>query len=355
MTIESNTINSTSEITDDIIRRQLDRKRVLDHELQRDKQRLEIMQYDITILERSFTVSDLDRLIEEIQFLRSECNKMSEILDKAGVHAIGDTTTNISNSISGINGEFYFNLKLFFNLLILFAALSINSSGQQMQHISGTATSIGGRLTPKPPRPPIPSALRTVTSPQRSQHMPPLYPPIQPTFGYNSQSSSFFENENDDFGRINSSNMMNNNMDCNNMQPWTCSACTFHNHPLLNKCEQCEQPRIPTGTIQISATHFQPQLENVHYQQSVVASAATINANNNSIHNIPFQVNQEPFSPQLELTNSVQLMPNVNRDLNNQRTLNSSASMENILNSRGLDNSGNKKGFKKGHRYTPSM
>lgn len=119
MTIESN-INFTSEITDDIIRRQLDRKRVLDHELQRDKQRLEIMQYDITILERSFTVSDLDRLIEEIQFLRSECNKMSEILDKAGVHALGDTTTNISNSISGINGEFFYNLKLFLKLIDFF-------------------------------------------------------------------------------------------------------------------------------------------------------------------------------------------------------------------------------------------
>lgn len=106
MTIESNS-NFTSEIiiADDIIKRQLDRKRVLDCELQRDKQRLEIMQYDITILERSFSVSDLDRLIEEIQFLRSECNKMSE--------ALGDTTTttNISNSISGINGKL---LRFFF-------------------------------------------------------------------------------------------------------------------------------------------------------------------------------------------------------------------------------------------------
>lgn len=25
---------------------------------------------------------------------------------------------------------------------------------------------------------------------------------------------------------------------------WQCHLCTFRNHPLLNKCEQCEMPRI---------------------------------------------------------------------------------------------------------------
>jgi hypothetical protein len=29
---------------------------------------------------------------------------------------------------------------------------------------------------------------------------------------------------------------------------WTCSECTFRNHPLLDKCEQCEMPRILLGT-----------------------------------------------------------------------------------------------------------
>ena len=28
---------------------------------------------------------------------------------------------------------------------------------------------------------------------------------------------------------------------------WNCSACTFLNHPLLNKCECCEMPRISAG------------------------------------------------------------------------------------------------------------
>lgn len=28
---------------------------------------------------------------------------------------------------------------------------------------------------------------------------------------------------------------------------WTCHVCTFRNHPLLDKCEQCEMPRIVPG------------------------------------------------------------------------------------------------------------
>ncbi|XP_054268976.1 TGF-beta-activated kinase 1 and MAP3K7-binding protein 3-like isoform X1 [Macrosteles quadrilineatus] len=40
---------------------------------------------------------------------------------------------------------------------------------------------------------------------------------------------------------------------------WTCHVCTFHNHPALNKCEQCDMPRIITGSetqnIHIHVTH----------------------------------------------------------------------------------------------------
>ena len=28
---------------------------------------------------------------------------------------------------------------------------------------------------------------------------------------------------------------------------WSCSACTFLNHPALNKCECCEMPKLSTG------------------------------------------------------------------------------------------------------------
>ncbi|KAG8237081.1 hypothetical protein J437_LFUL005188 [Ladona fulva] len=44
---------------------------------------------------------------------------------------------------------------------------------------------------------------------------------------------------------------------------WTCSMCTFHNHPALDKCEQCEMPRIilgmPSGGTLISRSPCYPQ------------------------------------------------------------------------------------------------
>lgn len=35
---------------------------------------------------------------------------------------------------------------------------------------------------------------------------------------------------------------------------WNCHMCTFQNHPLLDKCEQCEMPRILHGTKPIPAS-----------------------------------------------------------------------------------------------------
>lgn len=85
---------------DEVVRRQLDRKRDLDHELQRDKHRLENMEYEIMILKANFTTPDLERLIEEIKLLQRECDYMTEILDKAGVTAFGDTISTTPNYCS---------------------------------------------------------------------------------------------------------------------------------------------------------------------------------------------------------------------------------------------------------------
>ena len=35
--------------------------------------------------------------------------------------------------------------------------------------------------------------------------------------------------------------------------PWECSACTFHNHPAMAACEQCEMPRPRSGTVAAAA------------------------------------------------------------------------------------------------------
>lgn len=68
--------------------------------------------------------------------------------------------------------------------------------------------------------------------------------------------------------------------------PWTCSMCTFQNHPLLDKCEQCEMPLLTTtssGNVQAnSRPAAMHRLQNISYQQQ---SAPPV------LHN-PFQYNQ---------------------------------------------------------------
>uniref|UniRef100_A0A336KM84 CSON012364 protein n=1 Tax=Culicoides sonorensis TaxID=179676 RepID=A0A336KM84_CULSO len=229
---------------DEIVQRQLQRKGALEKELSRDKSHLEIMQFDISVLQLSFSVSDIERLTEEIKQLRNECKMYSEILDKAGVPVLGDLTNNVN-------------------------ALSISDNS----NIS----------TRTPKRPPLPAALRTVTSPQRALQMPAFTNLNEINLRHHTNTTPTGFNA-DDY-RI-SSNMESS---------WTCGICTFQNHPLLNKCEQCEQPRNPSGTIQITAAHFEPRFENVQYQQQantnnndhVYANARSLSMTNepNSINN----------------------------------------------------------------------
>ncbi|CAG5128010.1 unnamed protein product [Candidula unifasciata] len=43
--------------------------------------------------------------------------------------------------------------------------------------------------------------------------------------------------------------------------PWSCSACTFSNHPALRKCEMCEMPRVipPHATLSLGPRSLNPQ------------------------------------------------------------------------------------------------
>lgn len=170
------------------------------------------------------------------------------------------------------------------------SALSVNNRELQ-QHISSNNSSSSTR---SPKRPPLPAALRTVTSPQRALQMPAFTslqhlnlqqnPSSSPTMGYNPS----------DFHSVHSCNDTNND----NI-PWICSVCTFQNHPLLNKCEQCEQPRNPSGTIQITAAHFEPRFENVHYQQQAhTNNHDTTNARSFCMTNTPKPNNDQQRVPQ---------------------------------------------------------
>lgn len=95
MGYKANTFYSTT-ISDEIVQRQLNRKRALEKELHRDKYRLEIMQYDIRVFEMSFPLSEADILTEEIRKLQSECRMLSEILEKAGVAVLGDLNPSVN-------------------------------------------------------------------------------------------------------------------------------------------------------------------------------------------------------------------------------------------------------------------
>jgi hypothetical protein len=121
--------------------------------------------------------------------------------------------------------------------------------------------------------------------------------------------SNYFSHEDNS---INNNNNSNNNF--SDGPSWICSVCTFQNHPLLDKCEQCEMPNINLTTsvtttsggttgisennyynntrspqvnnasnnIQITASDFVPRRLDNQYQMS---SSCDSLSNNNNINN----------------------------------------------------------------------
>lgn len=187
----------------------------------------------------------------------------------------------------------------------------------------------------------------------------------------------------------NPDDFQNNNNNNENIQSWICGVCTFQNHPLLNKCEQCEQPRNPSGTIQITAANFEPRFENVQYQQQAHTNHDTANARSFSMtNNLSFPINKNNQNNDKMVPQSApvlpyhELPPNFNPNINRNRTVVSSleelqyenvtqedhtyvnvssASVGNIprifakqTQTRTQTDIGSKV-FIKGHRYTPSM
>lgn len=78
--------------------------------------------------------------------------------------------------------------------------------------------------------------------------------------------------------------------DVNEENEWSCSMCTFHNHPLLNQCEQCDMPRVHQG-IKITRSSYRPLKRENNQLQGSSSSAnnspecdANTNNNNNNIN-----------------------------------------------------------------------
>lgn len=122
------------------------------------------------------------------------------------------------------------------------------------EHNDFFSGSLPRRRPPRPP-PPIPQALRS-----NQVHRNPLPDYNQLYYASNQQ-----------FG----GNLERSNSQDADGPSWTCSMCTFQNHPLLNQCEECNLPRIQTraGTIQITSSNFQPLRQNVNFQQSAAPSS----------------------------------------------------------------------------------
>lgn len=114
---------------------------------------------------------------------------------------------------------------------------------------------------PHRPPPPIPAALRSLSRPQQqpsspfpaTQHHNPFQPP--------SYEAALF-------------NVSVDGNDGGDASQWTCNMCTFANHPYLNKCEQCDMPRV-SGKITITASQFRPHRQHMQYQQASSDSSAT--------------------------------------------------------------------------------
>lgn len=116
-----------------------------------------------------------------------------------------------------------------------------------------------GQALPRQPRPPRPPPPRL----QFHHH-------INDERGVNSQSSSHPQNETDNDNRIEADDDGGGGVGGpSGSQPWFCNMCTFQNHPLLNKCEQCEMPLLTTSGTSDSflATSRDRQLTNASMQQ----------------------------------------------------------------------------------------
>lgn len=87
-----------------------------------------------------------------------------------------------------------------------------------------------GQPLPRPPRPPRPPPPRVFVSPTAATPISSIHSSASST----GDATAYDDGANTDGGRM-----------------WCCNMCTFQNHPLLNKCEQCEMPSLLTtsGTV----------------------------------------------------------------------------------------------------------
>lgn len=211
---------SNNRLTEDelrqLIKRQIKQKELLQSELEKEREKLQMIRLDIiTLTTPIMTQNELRELCDEITKLRILCGKISDEIDVV--------------------------------------------TDPQPSHRAITSAA----SSPSAP-PPIPKGLvsRKSHSPSNSllPHLDTTHPASQPP----SYNEAIAMRETDKVPR----------RDVNSIEEkWTCSICTFRNHHLMDICETCEMPRV--SGIRITASSFRPLLENNHLQGASVPTSVT--------------------------------------------------------------------------------
>lgn len=211
----------------EIVQRQLHCKQRLESELNKEKKRLDDIKRELLAIEAQLPVGGAKTLSEEIEQLQINCSQMAKEVEEAG-----PSYSNIQLTIS--HAIYLSNLILFpFSFSFSFLILShpgalvlgeINEAfyqniytGQRLPIQRGAAAARSHQ-----PPPPIPAALRS-NRPSGSATSPIPTTSSQPNPHY----------------------QIDEQLEASGS--WTCKLCTFQNHPLLDKCEQCDLPLFSAG------------------------------------------------------------------------------------------------------------
>ncbi|XP_046407135.1 TGF-beta-activated kinase 1 and MAP3K7-binding protein 2-like isoform X2 [Ischnura elegans] len=212
---------------------QMERKNLLERELNCEREKLKSMQEQTKSMERDLRIKQMQQrchaslpiiqkvhaLRQEIKYLQEECKKRAQAVD---------LNSDIQVPLGETDEEFYKNIYTGQRGWVLVPRPDSQSHEPQLTatfHQESREQWRRHRENPAPPGMEHPGGVEGV------------HVRADPVGGTRMGPSTSSEGPN-----------------------WMCSSCTFHNHPALDKCEQCEMPRImlegsQTQDIHIHVTH----------------------------------------------------------------------------------------------------
>lgn len=159
--------------------------------------------------------------------------------------------------------------------LFFFLALGETNEAFYQNIYTGQRLPVQQNRPERPPRPPPPYILRCLSG-----------NPMASASNYNNMHSNFnglhINDNNNIVGRNNNNNTNNERLQQESGQSWTCNMCTFQNHPLLNKCEQCEMPLLSTSGTTTQQFNQIPSTTTTHITSSPSAAVVQNSMSYNS-------------------------------------------------------------------------